>query len=68
LKVFGNDFGFVRAHSDAYKKEQAEKAAKLIGENYDRFEHLKLGFELGCIGTYFLNYLEEHHPGVKLNK
>jgi hypothetical protein len=54
--------------ADEYKKEQAEKAAQLIGEKYDRFEHLKLNISCVNIRACILKYLEEHYPGVKLNK
>jgi hypothetical protein len=53
--------------SEEYKKDQAEEAAQLIGENYDRLEHLKLDFEDEDIRATILNYLEEHYPDVKLN-
>jgi hypothetical protein len=65
-------YGFILDNSeisaDEYKKEQAEKVARLIGEKYDRFEHFKLDFEDDFIRTIVLNYLEEHYPDVKLNK
>jgi hypothetical protein len=53
--------------SEEYKKDQAEEAAQLIGENYDRLEHLKLDFEDEDIRATIFNYLEEHYPDVKLN-
>jgi hypothetical protein len=51
-----------------YKKDQTEKAAQLIGENYDRLEHLKLDFKGDLISTLILNCLKENYPGVKLSK
>ncbi len=54
--------------SEQYKKEQAEKVALMIGENYDRLEHLKLDFKDDGIRTWVLECFEEHYPGLKLNK
>jgi hypothetical protein len=53
-----------------YKKEQVERAAQLIGENYDRFDHLKLYFpEESCgIETDMLDHLKKYYPGVNLTK
>jgi hypothetical protein len=53
-----------------YKKKQAEKAAQLIGENYDRLEHLKLNFanRFYNIKTIIQDFLEKYFPGVKFNK
>jgi hypothetical protein len=80
LEVIVDDFnyGFVADFSKLsdeelktqYEKEQAERAAQLIGENYDRFEHLKIHLD-DCnmnIGPIMLNYLEKHHPGITLIK
>jgi hypothetical protein len=55
---------------DRYKKERAEKAAHLIGDNYDRLEHLKLDFAYGGdhIKIVMTNYLKNYHPGVYLMK
>jgi hypothetical protein len=53
---------------EEYMKEQAEEVARLIGEKYDRFEHLKLDFNDEVMRTCVLNYLEEYYPDVKLNK
>jgi hypothetical protein len=73
LTVYGCDFvGFndedPEIPAEEYKKVEAEKAAKLIGENYDRLQHLKLDFDDADIRTCVLYYLEEHYPGLKLNK
>jgi hypothetical protein len=54
--------------SDEYKKEQAGKAARLIGEKYDRLEHLKLDVYDDLIHTCILNYLKKRYLNVKLNK
>jgi hypothetical protein len=52
-----------------YKKEQLEKAAKLIGQNYDRLEHLKLDFYGASeIERNILDFLGKYYPGVKLQK
>jgi hypothetical protein len=52
-----------------YDKEHAEKAAKLIGENYHRFEHLKLEFyDASGIERNILDFLGKYYPGVKLHK
>jgi hypothetical protein len=52
-----------------HRKEQSEKAAKLIGENYDHFEHLKLDLrEEPSIERIVLYSLEKYYPGVKLQK
>jgi hypothetical protein len=69
--VYGCDWLFflrILNSAEEYKKDQAEKTAKLIGENYDRLEHLKLEFDDDLIRTTILNYLESHYRGVKLNK
>jgi hypothetical protein len=73
LTVYGCEFIYLHyedreEYSEEYKKDQAEEAAKLIGENYDQLQHLKLVFEDDLIRTTILNKLEEHYPGVKLNK
>jgi hypothetical protein len=47
-----------------YVIEQSKKAAKLIGENYDRFEHLLLKLEEdGCFVT---EHLEKYYSNVKI--
>jgi hypothetical protein len=51
-----------------YKKEQVEKTAKLIGENYDSFEHLKLIFCAAWVNRIVLEFLEKYYPDVKLQK
>jgi hypothetical protein len=51
-----------------YEKKQAEETARLIGENYERLEHLKLKFEDEDISACILKYLAMHYPGVKLEK
>jgi hypothetical protein len=52
-----------------YKKEQAEKTARLIGEKYDRLEHLKLNFEpISGIKRMILNFLGKYYPSVELHK
>jgi hypothetical protein len=70
--VYGCDMALVPKYpeysAEEYKKDQAEKTAKLIGENYDRFKHLKLDFDDGDIYAWVLNYLESHYRGVNLNK
>ncbi len=50
------------------KMEQAENIAYLIGEKYDRLEHLKMDFHEDVIRNYVLNYLSKFYPTVKLNK
>jgi hypothetical protein len=50
------------------RKEQTEKAAKLIGENYASFEHLNLDFQLTEVNRIVLEFLEKYYPGVKLHK
>jgi hypothetical protein len=50
------------------RKEQTEKAAKLIGENYARFVHLKLDFHLPDVNRIVLEFLGKYYPGVKLHK
>jgi hypothetical protein len=68
--VYGCDFvpDDPEFSEDDFKKEQAEEAARLIGEKYDRLEHLKLDVYDDLISATILNYLEEHCPDVKLNK
>jgi hypothetical protein len=73
LEVVGRGFNY-RFASDfsklydveflaGYEKEQAERAAQLIGENYDRFEHLTLDFPPwdydieSCIMNYLKNII-----------
>jgi hypothetical protein len=78
VRVRGFNYGFLYDFADLsdlksldrYKKERAEKAANLIGENYDRFEHLKLDFAYGSslIKTIIENHLKKYYPGVKLYK
>jgi hypothetical protein len=78
VTVRGFNYGFLRYFPwffddeflDRYKKERTEKAAHLIGDNYDRLEHLKLDFAYGGnhIKTVMTNYLKNYHPGVYLIK
>ncbi len=76
--VSGFNYGFVDNYTKLsdeefkkqYMKEQAERTAQLIGENYDRFAHWKLQFEY-CdknIEPIILDYLEKHFPDVSLIK
>jgi hypothetical protein len=51
---------------EIYVKEQAVKTAKLIGENYDRFEHLHL--VLHDRGEHVVKHLVENYPKVKVEK
>jgi hypothetical protein len=51
--------------SDEYKKEQAEKTARLIAEKYDRLERLKLDFSDDDNNFIFI-YLEKKKLDVKL--
>jgi hypothetical protein len=54
-----------------YKKEQTERAAQLIGKNYDRLEHLHLNFDFWRVREVrdiILNHLEKYHSGVELYK
>ncbi len=51
--------------SDEYKKEQAEKTARLIAEKYDRLERLKLDFSDDDNNFIFI-YLEKKKFDVKL--
>jgi hypothetical protein len=66
--VHGCDFVPDDPEYSENKKEQAEEVAKLIGEKYDRLEHLKLTVYDDLIRTCILNYFEKHCPGVELNK
>jgi hypothetical protein len=51
------------------EKELSEKAARLIGENYARFEHLKLNFgPASRLERIILDFLGKHYPGVTLRK
>jgi hypothetical protein len=66
--VYERDFNYYSDDpedlSDPYEKRLAENIARLIGENYDRFEHLKLNLFGDSIRRCVLNYLEKHYPGV----
>ncbi len=72
LKVTGYCFGLIadrpniRKFLPKYKFEQLEKVARLVGENYDRFEYLRLGLNQECgkdlIGTECL----QKYPNVKI--
>jgi hypothetical protein len=71
LTVFGFDFSTTREKISTidrkkYKTEQAKKAAKLIGECYNRFEHFKLDFDRNSLNSYIHNYLKKYYPGIKL--
>ncbi len=80
VRVSGYNYGFatdIAQLSDEefvarYEKEQAERAAQLIGENYDRLENLQLYFVYfvseTAEKTIMLNYLESQYPGVKFWK
>jgi hypothetical protein len=69
---FATDFAKLsdEEFKEQYEKEQAERAAELIGENYDRFEYLQLRFGpfYHNIELIMLEYLTKHHPNVSLNK
>ncbi len=54
-------------HFEEYATDLAEKIARLIGEKYDRLEHLKFHSAYKFQGA-IENYLEKHYPGAKLNK
>jgi hypothetical protein len=59
------------ALTDKQKKEhteKAEKVAKLIAENYERFEHLIVDIRSDFDRLFIWNYLEKNYPGAKLNK
>jgi hypothetical protein len=60
--------GAIEEYMVKCRKEQTEKAAKLIGENYHRFEHLNLDFQLTEVNRIVLEFLENYYPGVKLHK
>jgi hypothetical protein len=65
--VYGCDFGDNLSYRNRkkYKKEQAIKAAKLIGEVYVRFEHLKLDFDgFNLINSHIYKHLKKYYPGV----
>jgi hypothetical protein len=78
VRLSGCNFGFAtdfaklsdEEFKEQYKKEQAERAAQLIGENYDRLEHLKLDlcWDTSELETIMSNYLKKRYPGVKLWK
>jgi hypothetical protein len=74
LKVDGCNFSSADYNPDYsfgeylnyYEKEQAEKTAQLIGENYDRFEHIMLTLCDG--GEHIINYLQKHYPNVRIEQ
>jgi hypothetical protein len=51
-------------YKKAYVIEQAKKTAKLIGENYDRFDLLVLKLEDD--GEHVVNYLKKYYSNVKI--
>jgi hypothetical protein len=50
--------------------EQSEKTARLIGENYDRFEELKLNMfrSMDLYGVDLTRCLQKYYPNVKIEK
>jgi hypothetical protein len=52
---------------DLYIKEQIKKVVKLIGENYDRFEYLRLDL---CDGESerVVKYLRKYYPKVNIEQ
>jgi hypothetical protein len=69
------DRPYITENLPEYKLEQAEKTARLIGENYDRFENLKLEFaeESGelvteCLKKYPCVKIEKCREGIVINK
>jgi hypothetical protein len=53
-------------YKEIYIKEQAEKTAKLIGENYDWFEDLVLKLEDD--GEHNINHLTRNYSNVRIEK
>jgi hypothetical protein len=72
FKVVGYSFGLIGDRPDIteylpqYKLEQAEKTARLIGENYDRFGNLRLELNRDC-GKRVADCLEKY-SNVKIEK
>jgi hypothetical protein len=74
VRVAGYNYSFAKyqpefdyeEYKEAYGKEQAEKTAKSIGENYDRFEHLILKLEDD--GEHVVEHLKKYYPKVKTEK
>jgi hypothetical protein len=53
----------IEENDEIYIKEQAEKTAKLIGENYERFEHFLLALGPRCWKV--LSHREKYYPKVE---
>jgi hypothetical protein len=77
LRVGGYNYGFatdIAQLSDKefvtrYEKEQAERAAQLIAENYDRLENLHLNFVSETTEKSIMSdYLKSQYPSAKLYK
>jgi hypothetical protein len=57
----------IEEYKEIYVKEQAEKTANLIGENYDRFEHFLLKLEEDD-GEHIISHLKKNYPNVRIEK